>query len=137
MSDIYAGESKIQGTGCFAARRFKKGEIIGEYTGERISGEEADRRHEDEEHFYIFALDDGTCIDPHDDPSPMKYINHSCEGNCESEEIDGHIFIRALCTIEPDEELTYDYCVQAEDDEDLECFCGADTCRGTMRDSDQ
>lgn len=130
---IVAMESPIQGTGCFAVRRFKEGEIIGEYTGERISGEEADRRYEGAEQFYIFQLDDGTCIDPKDDPNPIKFINHSCDPNCESFEEHGRVFIRAIKTIRPGKEITYDYNVVADDDEDLTCHCGSPNCRGTMR----
>lgn len=133
MNFIEVQESKIAGKGCYAQRRFKKGELIGEYTGERISEAEADRRHVEGEPFYIFLLEDGTCIDPKDNPSPLKYINHSCDPNAESVEEKGHIYIKATKTIRPGAEITYEYHVQSGDDDELDCECGASTCRGTMR----
>ncbi len=131
MSDLYTAKSSIKGLGCYAARDFKKDEVVGEYIGDRISGEEADERYAEAEMFYIFMLEDNTCIDP--DEIPEKYMNHSCEPNCETEEDEGRIFIKALHDIKKDEEIVYDYCVVAEDDEDLTCLCGTPSCRGTMR----
>ena len=131
MTNLYVKESRIKGKGCFAARDFKKDEIVGEYTGEIISSEEADERYADADIFYIFLLENGTCIDPGE--IPEKYMNHSCDGNVETEEDDGRVFIRALRDIKKDEEILYDYCVVADDDEGMECLCGSANCRGTMR----
>ena len=131
MSDLYTAKSAIAGLGCYAARDFKEGETVGQYIGDHISGDEADERYADAEMFYIFMLEDGTCIDP--DEIPEKYMNHSCEPNCETEEDEGKIFIKALRDIKKDEEIVYDYCVVADDDEDLTCHCGTKSCRGTMR----
>lgn len=133
MSNLYIGRSAIAGRGCFAGKNFRKGEQLGEYTGEIISGDEADKRYADDDQFYIFLLDDGSCIDPGDKEIPEKYMNHSCEPNAETEEDDGRVFIYALRDIKEGEEITFDYCVVADEDEDLTCHCGAPTCRGTMR----
>lgn len=134
MTDIVVKQSKIQGLGAFAGRDYKKDEDVGEYTGEHITSEEADERYHDAEHFYIFQLESGTCIDPIADPNNLlKYLNHSCDPNCESEERDGKIYLVALRDIEEGEELTFDYCVVAEDGEELPCNCGTANCTGTMR----
>lgn len=132
---LIAGPSEIAGTGCFATQRIKKGELIGEYTGERIGDEEADSRYEDEEMTYLFYVEEGEYIDAASDPNPIKYINHSCSPNCESEQDGKRIFVRALRSIAPGEELTYDYCllVDKEDDEPYTCRCNTPNCRGTMR----
>jgi hypothetical protein len=59
-------------------------------------------------------------------------INHSCDPNCETEEIKGRVWIRAIRKIEPGEEITYDYCLYDGGDDEAICNCGAKTCRGTM-----
>ena len=38
-----------------------------------------------------------------------RWINHSCDGNCEADEVDGRVFIKATRDIAPGEELHYDY----------------------------
>lgn len=127
--------SRIHGTGCYAGRDFRKGEIIGEYTGERISHDEADNRYEEWEMTYLFIVDD-EIIDATHDKNPVKYINHSCDPNCESEQDGKQILIRAIKRIREGDELTYDYCLDAEDDDPCVCRCGAKGCRGTMKAED-
>jgi len=134
--------SKIQGRGAFALRRIRKGARIIEYTGERISDEEGDRRYNDDamgrHHTFLFSLDDGTVVDGAVDGSDASYINHSCDPNCEAVIEDGHIYIEALRTIYPGEELAYDYAYErtsahTKEDEILyACRCGAANCRGTI-----
>jgi len=134
--------SSIQGRGAFARRKIRKGTRIIEYTGERVSHEEADRRYDDEHmkrhHTFLFTLDRKTCIDAAVNGNDARFINHSCDPNCEAV-IDGaHIYIEALRTIQPDEELVYDYQYEREDDatDDDEklypCRCGSPKCRGTI-----
>jgi hypothetical protein len=60
------------------------------------------------------------------------FINHSCDPNCETEEIKGRVWIRAIRKIEPGEEITYDYCLYDGGDDEAVCNCGAKKCRGTM-----
>ena len=132
---LVAGPSTIVGTGCFAVVGFKKGDIVGEYTGERIGDEEADSRYEGQEMTYLFYVNDGEYIDALHDSNPVKYINHSCDPNCESEQDDDRIFIRALRDITAGEELTYDYryIVDENDEDEYTCVCGTKNCRKTMR----
>jgi uncharacterized protein len=132
---VYAAPSKIIDTGCYAAKDFKKGEIIGDYTGEIITEAEADKRYADAPKFYLFELGNKRYIDGATDDNPLKYINHSCEGNCESDQDGDRIFIYALRDIKKGEELTYDYNLQVDptDTDPYECLCGAATCRGTMK----
>jgi SET domain-containing protein len=131
---VYTGSSSIEGTGCYAGRDIRKGELIGEYTGPRISEEEADEKYSGTEATYLFMLDDGQVIDATDDDNPMKYINHCCSPNCEAYEEDGRILIYAAEDIKEGEELHYDYQLAADEDDDgLSCVCGAPNCRGTMR----
>lgn len=138
MPNLLAKNSKIHGMGCYAGRDFKKGEIVGEYTGEWITNDEADDRYEDVEETYLFEIDDETCIDAMNDPNPVKYINHSCDPNCESDQKGQRIFIIALRSIKEGEELCYDYNLQVdpEDEDPCACNCGSPQCRGDMKDPD-
>ncbi|HJU88199.1 MAG TPA: SET domain-containing protein-lysine N-methyltransferase [Gemmatimonadaceae bacterium] len=134
--------SSIQGRGAFALRKIRKGTRIIEYTGERISNDEADRRYDDDSmarhHTYLFTLDEDTCIDGAVGGSAASYINHSCDPNCEAVIEDGRIFIEAIRTIWPGEEIHYDYKYEREVDGDVlepsqyPCHCGSDRCRGTI-----
>lgn len=134
--------SPIQGTGAFALRRIRKGTRIIEYVGERISNDEADRRYDDESmsrhHTFLFIADEHTVIDGAVGGNDSRFINHSCEPNCEAVDVKGRVFIEALRTIYPGEELTYDYAYDRDgvNDEMWEklyvCHCGTAACRGTI-----
>jgi hypothetical protein len=136
--------SKIQGKGAFATRVIRKGERIIEYLGECIDDEESDIRYPDGDmgrhHTFLFAIGDGTrVLDAGPLDWPAKYINHSCDPNCEAtEEEDGRVFIAALRKIEVGTELLYDYAYERtpdhtpEDEKLYHCRCGAAKCRGSI-----
>jgi uncharacterized protein len=65
------------------------------------------------------------------------FINHSCDPNCESENLDGRVFVMAIRDIAAGEELTYEYNLYDSDDDDADCTCGAEKCRGTMFSEDE
>jgi uncharacterized protein len=135
-------KSVIQGTGAFAVRRIRKGQRIIEYTGERIGQEEADRRYDDEamkrHHTFLFAIEDDVILDAATAGNDSRYINHSCDPNCQAVDEDGRIFIEAIRNIQPGTELTYDYRFERDPDDpdDREklypCNCGTARCRGTL-----
>jgi uncharacterized protein len=121
--------SDIHAAGCYTTSLIPEGTRIVEYTGPRISKEEGDRLYENSPVTYLFGLEDGeTVIDGH---GMAMFINHSCDPNCETEEIDGGVWITAVRNIEAGEELTYDYLLYDGDDE-APCYCGSPLCRGTM-----
>jgi uncharacterized protein len=134
--------SPLHGRGVFALRRIAKGARVLEYLGERISHAEADRRYEDrarsDNHTFLFIVDARTVIDAGVGGNEARFVNHACEPNCESVIEKGRVFIDALRTIEPGEELTYDYQIrrEADDPPDIDeifaCRCGGPSCRGTM-----
>jgi len=121
--------SRIHSRGCCTTVPIIEGTFIVEYTGERITCDEANERYQDRPDTYLFGLDDGEHVI--DGDGVAAFINHSCDPNCESDEIDGQVWIIAVRDIEPGEELTYDYCLYDGDDESP-CSCGADRCRGTL-----
>jgi len=134
--------STIQGRGAFATRPIRRGTRIIEYTGERITHEEADRRYDDRamgrHHTFLFTIDSAIVIDAAVDGNDARFINHSCAPNCEAVDEKKHIYIEAIRDIAPGEELTYDYSYERDGTEDEEwerlyiCKCGAPTCRGTI-----
>jgi len=138
--------SRIHGSGVYAARRIRKGTRIVEYLGERISHDEADARYEakgdDDGHTFLFVVNDRVVIDAGVDGNDARYINHSCDPNCETVIEGGRVFIEAVRTIRPGEELGYEYGLTWESTDDPEelanysCRCGAKTCRGTMLDEE-
>jgi hypothetical protein len=118
------------------------GTRIIEYMGQRITHEEASRRHEDTPgdaiHVVLFAVDDRTVIDGAVRGNEARFINHSCEPSCQAVEDAGRIFIEALRDILPGEELTYDYALDLEGRHTravkarYPCHCGTPRCRGTL-----
>ncbi len=134
--------SPIHGSGVFALRPIPKGTRIVEYTGKRITNEEADALYNDYEmerhHTFLFSVDEHTVIDATHQGSDARFINHSCSPNCESVIERGRIFIDAIRDIAPGEELFFDYAYERDGEEDAEdeqryaCHCGAPNCRKTI-----
>jgi len=134
--------SPVHGLGVFAAQRIRKGTRVIEYLGERVSHVEADHRYEDKDasdnHTFLFIVDERTVIDAGVNGNEARFVNHACRPNCESVIENRRVFIDALRTIAPGEELTYDYQIQREADDppDIDtifaCRCGLTGCRGTM-----
>jgi SET domain-containing protein len=135
-------KSEIQGMGAFATRQIRRGQRVAEYTGEHIDNEEADRRYDDEKmkrhHTFLFIVDDDEVIDAAVGGNDSRFINHSCDPNCEAVIEGKKIFIYALRTIRPGEELVYDYQYERtddhtdEDEQFYKCRCGAANCRGSI-----
>jgi SET domain-containing protein len=123
--------SAIHAAGCYTTTRIPKGKRVAEYTGPRLTKDEADRLYEDLPITYLFGLGDGSVvIDGH---CMAMFINHSCDPNCETGEKDGRVWITAIKNITAGSEITYDYCLYDGSDEDAAtCNCGARICRGTM-----
>lgn len=122
--------SLIHAAGCYTTTPIAKGTRVVEYTGPIIDKDEADRRYEHKPITYLFGIGDGSkVIDGH---GIAMFINHSCDANCETEEIDGRVWIMAIRTIAAGEELCYDYCLYDGGDEEAPCNCGAKKCRGSM-----
>ena len=128
---IVVGNSKIHGKGVFAAKDIRKGKEIIEYTGEKISKTEGDRRSEEQlrqGRLYVFQLNKRYDIDGASGGSDARLINHSCDPNCESIIYDNkHIWIVATKHIKKGEEILYDY--ELTGDKELICKCGSKNCR--------
>jgi hypothetical protein len=134
--------SPVHGYGVFALRRIRKGTTVTEYLGDRVTHEEADARYEDKDpndnHTFLFTVDSKTVIDGGVGGNDARFINHGCDPNCESTTQNKRIYVEAIRTIQPGEELAYDYQIQRDPDdppnvdEIFACRCGAANCRGSM-----
>ncbi|HUA98791.1 MAG TPA: SET domain-containing protein-lysine N-methyltransferase [Terracidiphilus sp.] len=122
--------SAIHAAGCYTTAAIRKGSRVAEYSGRLMTKDEADVRFADSPVTYLFGLGDGSMvIDGH---GLGMFINHSCDPNCETSEIDGRVVITAIRNIKAGEEITYDYCLYDGGDDEAICNCGTRTCRGTM-----
>jgi SET domain-containing protein len=128
---LVVSRSKIDSDGCHTTAAIKKGAVIVEYTGPRITIKEADALYDDHPRTYLFGLTDGKHVI--DGEGVAAFINHSCDPNCEADEVKGRVWIIAARNIQPGEELTYDYNLyDGELDDPSACFCGTSNCRGSM-----
>ena len=134
--------SQVHGNGVFAKRKIPAGARIIEYQGKRITDKQAEERFgqdpENPYHTFFFSLESGKLIDGGDEGNDARWINHSCEPNCEAQEEKGKVFIHALHDIPRGEELFYDYGLVIDErmtkalKKAYECRCGSADCRGTM-----
>ncbi len=135
--------SAVHGNGVFARRDIAVSERVIEYRGREISWDEALARAAAQggphNHTFFFSLANGNVIDGGDGGNAARFINHSCEPNCEAiEHENGRIFIYALHDIKAGDELSYSYPLIYEGRHTaavkraFACRCGAPGCTGTM-----
>jgi SET domain-containing protein len=135
--------SAIHGTGGFATRDIRRGERIIEYRGERITHDEADDRYPDPDdgvahHTFLFEVDGDVVLDAAVRGNAARWLNHSCDPNCESVIEDGRVWIEAIRPIRKGQELVYDYQFVLEErhtpalKKQYPCRCGSRKCRGTI-----
>ena len=132
----------MQGRGAFATRAIPAGVRLIEYAGERLTPAEADARYPDDagerHHTYLFAMDDDVVIDAAVGGNAARWINHSCDPNCDAVIDDGRIWIETIRRVNPGEELAYDYAYILPERHTpaakrrYPCNCGAARCRGTI-----
>ena len=123
--------SSLHGAGVYTSAPIAKGTRILEYSGPRITAKQADGLYADGDVTYLFGMDGGKTII--DGFGMAAFVNHSCDPNCETDQIDRRIWIIALRDIVAGEELSYDYNIyDSEPGDPAPCHCGAPTCRGTM-----
>ena len=128
-----------KGHGLFTKQALKKGEFIIEYVGEVLHEDEyraRKNRYEAEEkrHYYFMTLSSSETIDAAERGNAGRFLNHSCQPNCETQKwmVNGELCIGifALEDISPDAELTFDYNFERYGDNPIKCYCGTKKCGG-------
>lgn len=135
-------KSKVHGSGVFASRKIQANTKIIQYVGEKILKSEGNKRSgerineylhsEDYGSVYIFELNSKYDIDGTPNYNKAKYINHSCNPNCEVEINKGEIWIKSIKSIKKGEELCYDYGFEFDKDDYMDhvCKCNSKNCVG-------
>jgi SET domain-containing protein len=135
--------SGIHGTGVFAKRPIPKGTRVIEYAGRRFAKAELLElaAQGGRKLTYVLNLDADTAIDGAEQGNEARFINHSCEPNCELYVFDATPYIYAMEDIPAEAELTFDYQLQSATSRRISralgrelfpCHCGAPTCRGSL-----
>ena len=131
--------SSIHSRGVFARRDIPKDTEILEYTGEKISKAESQRRAEARmarakktgvAAVYIFTLNSKQDLDGSSPKNTARLLNHSCDPNCEALQHRGRIWLCALRDIKEGEELTFNYGFDLENWDEHVCRCGTSRCVG-------
>ena len=143
MTNLYTiKNSKLHGKGLFANSNIKSGTNIIEYVGEKITKKQSDKiaeiqlkksqKNREEGQVYIFTLDEKYDINGNVSYNKARLMNHSCKPNCDTDIIDGKIWIRSYKNIKKGDELTYDYgfVFDKDDFRDHVCKCGSRNCVG-------
>ncbi|WP_257385782.1 SET domain-containing protein [Tahibacter caeni] len=146
---IVARRSPIHGNGVFAVTDIPAGTTLIEYRGKLLTHAQADKRYPgnaDTGHTFLFTLNDRYVIDANEGGNIARWINHSCEPNCQSsleEDPDGdarkdRVMIETVRDVRAGEELCYDYGITLEERHTPRlkaiwaCRCGSPRCTGTM-----
>ena len=148
-SRLATRRSKIHGNGMFATAPIPKGEKLIQYKGRLRSHDEVDNAYADEidnGHTFLFTLNEDWVIDANLDGNSARWINHSCNPNCEAvfyEDESGNkkkdqVWIESMRAIKPGEELSYNYGITLAEAHTPKmkklwaCRCGSKNCTGTM-----
>lgn len=133
----------LMGWGLKTKQIVDKGDLVIEYMGEVIDETEMHKRLQDQatltpqdKDFYVMELDDGVYVDGKRKANDSRFINHSCDPNCQLQRwnVKGsmRIAIVAIKDIAEGESLSYDYQFDTQEANAFRCYCGANRCRGTM-----
>ena len=140
MQKYFRKKSGINNLGLFAGRDIKKGEKVIEYKGRKLTHKqvEEDDRFDNSKAIYLFTLNERYVLDGDTKTNTAKYINHSCDPNCEVDIIKGKIWIIAIKDIKKGDELSYDYGFGYDKDfRQFPCKCGSKNCCGYIVRDDQ
>ncbi|MBK7629562.1 MAG: SET domain-containing protein-lysine N-methyltransferase [Ignavibacteriales bacterium] len=122
IDNLLVQDSSVHGLGLFSAVNHKEGQVITIISGELINGDECERR-EEEGNVYIFYKDEDEYIDA-SKHSQLRYLNHSCDYNCDiDEDENGNLILFATTDIHSGDELTIDYGY-----EEIYDYCSCNEC---------
>jgi SET domain-containing protein len=124
LPNIARRRSPLHGFGVFAGESIKKNKRIIDYAGELVRNDqcgEREARYLQDGCIWVFRVNRRWSRDAAVGGNIARFINHSCTPNCWWEVVDTTIWIRAARTIQPGEELTYDYATIG--DKTIQCRC--------------
>ncbi|MDA7564745.1 SET domain-containing protein-lysine N-methyltransferase [Pelagibacteraceae bacterium] len=140
MQKYFRKKSGINNLGLFAKSDIKKGEKVIEYKGRKFTHKQVEEndRFDNSKAIYLFTLNERYVLDGDTKTNTAKYINHSCDPNCEVDIINGKIWIIAIKDIKKGDELSYDYGFGYDADfRQFPCKCGSKNCCGYIVRDDQ
>ena len=140
MQKYFRKKSGINNLGLFAKTDIKKGEKVIEYKGRKFTHKQVEEndRFDNSKAIYLFTLNERYVLDGDTKTNTAKYINHSCDPNCEVDIIKGKIWIIAIKDIKKGDELSYDYGFGYDADfRQFPCKCGSKNCCGYIVRDDQ
>ena len=134
-------KSSLHGSGLFALSNIEKGEQVIEYVGDKVTKKEGDKRadkqikkaqkNKSKGMVYVFELNKKYDIDGGIARNYARFINHSCDPNCEVEITSNQIWISSIKRIKKGTELLYNYGYPFDSDFDEHiCQCGSKKCVG-------
>ena len=140
MQKYFRKKSGINNLGLFAKGDINKGEKVIEYKGRKFTHKQVEEndRFDNSKAIYLFTLNERYVLDGDTKTNTAKYINHSCDPNCEVDIIKGKIWIIAIKDIKKGDELSYDYGFGYDADfRQFPCKCGSKNCCGYIVRDDQ
>ena len=140
MQKYFRKKSGINNLGLFAKGDINKGEKVIEYKGKKFTHKQVEEndRFDNSKAIYLFTLNERYVLDGDTKTNTAKYINHSCDPNCEVDIIKGKIWIIAIKDIKKGDELSYDYGFGYDADfRQFPCKCGSKNCCGYIVRDDQ
>ena len=140
MQKYFRKKSGINNLGLFAKSDINKGEKVIEYIGRKFTHKQVEEndRFDNSKAIYLFTLNERYVLDGDTKTNTAKYINHSCDPNCEVDIIKGKIWIIAIKDIKKGDELSYDYGFGYDADfRQFPCKCGSKNCCGYIVRDDQ
>lgn len=127
------------GWGLRTTQDIKKGDFVIEYVGELIDEAECNRRMEEkmdrgDTTFYFLTIDKDRIIDAGPAANHARFMNHSCQPNCETQKwvVNGQtkVGLFAMYDVPAGTELTFNYNLDCRGNEKMQCRCNSDNCSG-------
>ncbi|XP_018025222.1 uncharacterized protein LOC108680821 isoform X2 [Hyalella azteca] len=128
-----------RGWGLHTLQDIQAGDFVIEYVGELVDETELWRRidymHQiNEENYYFLTITKDIIIDAGPKGNLARFMNHSCEPNCETQKwqvgSETRVGLFALCDIPAGSEVTFNYHFECVGTEKKKCNCGATNCSG-------
>uniref|UniRef100_A0A8D0DU92 Histone-lysine N-methyltransferase SETD2 n=1 Tax=Salvator merianae TaxID=96440 RepID=A0A8D0DU92_SALMN len=140
-ADVEVILTEKKGWGLRAAKDLPSNTFVLEYCGEVLDHKEFKTRVKEYArnkniHYYFMALKNDEIIDATQKGNCSRFMNHSCEPNCETQKwtVNGQLRVGFFTTklVPSGSELTFDYQFQRYGKEAQKCFCGSANCRGYL-----